>query len=278
MLASTATRLASAPRPVPRMTATSGTRSNRPRTTSAARSTCSSVGGPSSISWRSLPSVPAADTATLLLHQRVQPRGRGVRGPLRLFGPRCRRGSTHGGLRHGRGFRRFDFHELALDHRPELRQVRTPRAYQALDLILEAAGFGTDGLEVALDLCSRLAHHELRLAIRLFTNLRPKLLRRDERVVERLVALAERAKLLHGPLRFLLELLIRAAEPLHFGRDLVAELVDPRLVVAAQRRAEIVPADVDRREMKGFVTHACRAPNRTVPSLTIVAPSSTAIS
>ena len=45
-----------------------------------------------------------------------------------------------------------------------------------------------------------------------------------------------------------------------------------------QRRPEVVPADVDRCQMKGFVAHALRAPKRTVPSLTIVAPSSTAIS
>ena len=115
-------------------------------------------------------------------------------------------------------------------------------------------------------------------AISLLADLRAQLLRGDEGVVQRLVAFAKGPKLLVEPLCLLLEVLIRPNEAFDLGRDLIAELVDARFVVAAQRRPEIVPADVERCEMKGFVAHAYRAPNRTVPSLTIVAPSSTATS
>ena len=91
-------------------------------------------------------------------------------------------------------------------------------------------------------------------------------------------AIVEAAKLVRDELRLLVENQVRSRQAFDLGRDLIAKLVHARLVVAAQRRPEIVAPDVDRCEMKAFVAHACRAPNRIVPSLTIVAPSSTAIS
>jgi len=97
-------------------------------------------------------------------------------------------------------------------------------------------------------------------------------------IVPRFESQPGRAELLDKPLGLLLEISVQPDEPLDLRGNLVAELIHACFVVPAQRRSEIVPADVDRCEMKSFVAHAWRAPNRMVPSLTIVAPSSTAIS
>jgi hypothetical protein len=75
-------------------------------------------------------------------------------------------------------------------------------------------------------------------------------LRADQRIVERLVALAEGAELLVEPARLGVELLALAREALELVGDLLAELVDTRLVVAAQRRPELVPPRVDRGEVE----------------------------
>jgi len=197
--------------------------------------------------------------------------------PLVAFRRRPAPGS-HGSHRQGRCFSGLDLRELTFHHRAQLRQVRPARANETLDLVLEPACLGADALDVLLDLGARFAHQQLRFAVSLLADLGAELLRGHERVVERLVALTERAELLDEALRLLIEFLICPREPLDLGRHLIAKLVDARLVVSAQGGAEIVPANVDRCEVKRFVANACRAPNRTVPSLTIVAPSSTAIS
>src|SRR6185437_10218490 len=112
----------------------------------------------------------------------------------------------------------------------------------------------------------------------LLANLAAELLRRDERFVDRLVALAKGAELLVKAARFVVEVLVDAREPLQLFGHLVAELVHPLGIVAAERLAEIVPAHIQRREVKSLVDHADLAPKRIVPRRTNVAPSSTATS
>ena len=74
------------------------------------------------------------------------------------------------------------------------------------------------------------------------------------------------------------QILVDAREPLHFLGDLIPELVDAGRIVAAQRPTEVVAPHIQRGKMKRFVYHLALAPKRVVPSRTIVAPSSTAIS
>ncbi len=119
---------------------------------------------------------------------------------------------------------------------------------------------------------------ELCLLVRLLANVPTQLLRGDQCFVERLVALTKGTELFVEPFRLVLQFLALLEEVLHLGGDLVAELVDARLVVATQRGAEVIPPDIQRSQMKGFVFHGVLAPNRIVPRRTIVAPSSTAIS
>ena len=113
---------------------------------------------------------------------------------------------------------------------------------------------------------------------RLLADLAAKLLRRDERVVDRLVALAKRAQLLVKAARLGVEILIDSRQALELLGDLLAELIDALGIEAAQGFPELVSPNVERREMEGFVNHAGLAPKRIVPRRTSVAPSSTAIS
>src|SRR5688500_12614610 len=198
---------------------------------------------------------------------------------LGLVAP-CRRGRRTGwryGRRRGR-FGGLDLHELPLHHRAKLREIRAARADQSLNLVFEPPRIRANALDVLLDLRAGFTHQQLRFPIGLLADLRAELLRGHEGVVEGLVAFAKRPELLHEPLGFLLEILVEPDEPLQLSRDLIAKRIDARLVIPAQCRSEIVAADVERCQMKGFVAHALRVPNRMVPSLTIVAPSSTAIS
>jgi hypothetical protein len=82
----------------------------------------------------------------------------------------------------------------------------------------------------------RLAPDQLRVALGLLARVGAQLLRGDERVVQRAIALAERAQLLVEVARLLLQLLIDAHQPLELRGDLLAELLHTGLVVAAQRR------------------------------------------
>ena len=119
---------------------------------------------------------------------------------------------------------------------------------------------------------------ELPFLLRLLADLAAQLLRGDERFVDRLVALAERAQLLVKAARLGVEILVDARQPLELLGHLLAKLIDALGIVAAQRLAELVAANVERREMKGLVDHADLAPKRIVPRRTSVAPSSTATS
>src|SRR5689334_21094452 len=168
IVASTSIAPASPPNPVPSTTATSARRANRARTTSAARSTCSSVCGASAtvtpIGTTELPC-----TLALLLHQRIEPRGRGMSGLLGLIAPRGGRTRIWGGrrwdLRRGARLGRLDLDELPLDHCAQLRQVRATCADQPLNLVLQSARLGPNALDVALGLRACFAHQQLRLAI-----------------------------------------------------------------------------------------------------------------
>ena len=63
--------------------------------------------------------------------------------------------------------------------------------------------------------------------------------------------------------------------------DADAEILDAHGVVAAQALAELLLADVERREIEGVVVHGVASfslgPNRTVPKRITVAPSATAV-
>jgi len=176
----------------------------------------------------------------------------------------------------GRALGGLQLGEVTLRHRAHLREIVPARPLERVDLDLKPAHFRAGFIQHALAFGARLAQNQLRLAIGLFARLRAQLLRRDQRVVQRLVTLAECAQLLVESLGLRLEFLVHAAQPFEFVGDWIAELVHARLVVAAQRRPEVVAPRVHRCQMKGLVVHYALAPNRTVPNRTIVAPSSTA--
>src|SRR5207245_356472 len=70
-----------------------------------------------------------------------------------------------------------------------------------------------------------------------------------------------------------------AQDPLELVRDAHAEVVDAQRLVAPQAAAELLLADVVRREVERVAAHVAarsRGPNRTVPKRITVAPSSTA--
>ena len=157
-------------------------------------------------------------------------------------------------------------------------EVRSARPVETVELFLHAAHVGLRGLDDALPFRLRLTDDELRLALGLLADLATQLLRRHQRIVERLVALAECAQLLVKAPRLGVEILIDSGQTLHLLRDLIPELIHARRVVAAQRPTEVVAAHVEWCQMKRFVNHYSLAPKRVVPSRTIVAPSSTAIS
>ena len=102
-------------------------------------------------------------------------------------------------------------------------------------LRLQMPDLGRGLLEIRARPRPRLAQDELRLALRLLADLAAQLLRADERVVERLVALAKRAQLLVEALRLGVELLGLARQPLELLGHLLAELLDALGIVAAQR-------------------------------------------
>ena len=108
-----------------------------------------------------------------------------------------------------------------------------------------------------------------------------QLLRRDERFVHRLLALAERAQLLGERGDALLEHRPVADHPLQRVGDPHAEVLDPDRLVAAQALTELLLADVERREVEAVfvlgLDHAVLAPNSMVPKRITVAPSSTAV-
>ena len=95
---------------------------------------------------------------------------------------------------------------MPLCHRAHLREVGAARALERVDLDLKAAHVDARLVKQAFALGTRLAQDQLRLAVGLLPGFGAQLLRGNERVVERLVALAERAELLVESLRLGLEL------------------------------------------------------------------------
>src|SRR5262249_21978868 len=144
--------------------------------------------------------------------------------------------------------------------------------------ILDTPHLGARLVEEAFGLRACLADDELPFLFGLLPDLVAQLLRGDQRVIDRLVSFTKRSELFVKPARLGVEILIDARQPLELLGDLIAELVDALGIVAADRLAELVSARIERREMEGLVDHADRAPKRTVPSRTQVAPSSTASS
>ena len=223
---------------MPSTIATSGTRANRARTTSAAAfddlqpmCCCGSASAASVASSDhpcAAPIVGAVRSAALLPASSV---------PAPLQRLRGRRGARHGSGRHGhwRVLRGRDVGELPLHHHAKLREMAAARALELRDVRLELPDLVAAALQISLRLGARLAEDELRLALRLLADLAAKLLRAHERVVQRLVALAERAELLVKALRLRLELLGLARQPLELLRDLRAELLHALGIVAAQR-------------------------------------------
>src|SRR5690348_16011192 len=101
------------------------------------------------------------------------------------------------------------------DERAHLREIRAARALEILELALHAAHLATRGLDDALRFGLRLADDEPRLALGLLARLLAHLLRGDERLVQRAIALAEGAELLVERARLLVEVLIDAREAFH---------------------------------------------------------------
>src|SRR5205823_5117041 len=162
--------------------------------------------------------------------------------------------------------------------RPHLCQICPSRAVEIIKLFLHAPHIGFGGLDDSLALPLRLAKNQLCLALCLLADFTAQLLRRDQRIVQRLVALAERPQLLVKATRLRIEVLIDARQAFHLLGNLIPELIDARGIVAAQRAPKVVAPYIQRCKMKRFVDHLALAPKRVVPSRTIVAPSSTAIS
>ena len=128
----------------------------------------------------------------------------------------------------------------------------------------------------------RLAHDHLPLTLGGGARILPQLLRRDERLVHRLFALAEDAQLLREGRHALFEHLAVADGALQRICGAHAKVLDAAGLIAAQTLAELLLADVVRREVEDVVVHALvsvfsRGPNRAVPSRIIVAPSATAV-
>src|SRR5687768_9477638 len=141
---------------------------------------------------------------------------------------------------------RVELGELSLDDRSQLAQVRTARFLELLELGVELPDLTPRRLEETIALGARLPQNQLRFPLGLLADLRAKLLRRDQRVVQCLVALTEGAELLVESLRFRVELLVRPRQALELFRDAVPKLLDAALVVAAQAsRPEIMVLDVD---------------------------------
>ena len=167
---------------------------------------------------------------------------------------------------------------MHLGHRLHLGEVTATQSLERIGVTLQLPHVNACRLDQPFGFEPRFADHDIGLARGLLLRRFAHLLRGDQGFVERLVSLAKGAQLFVECPRLGVEFLVRAHQSLDLVGDLLAKLVDPRRVVAAKRRTKFVAPDINRREMKPFVSHGVRSPNRTVPSRTIVAPSSTATS
>src|SRR5204862_8030584 len=93
-----------------------------------------------------------------------------------------------------------------------------------------------------------------------------------QRLVHRLFALPEPAQVLGQRVDALLEHLALTVGALQHIGDAHSEILDARRVIAAQALAELLLADVERRQGKRGIRHVL-GPNRTVPNRITVAPS-----
>src|SRR5690554_796851 len=141
------------------------------------------------------------------------------------------------------------------------------RLFLALDLLCNVRAD-------LLGLLLRLAARQLRIAQGLLPHFLAELLRTHERVGQRTLALLVIAKLLFELPDAVLVTEVLAHELLQSISHQLEEVVDQRGVVAAHCALEVafLLADFERCQ----IDHRSRSPKRTVPSRTIVAPSSTA--
>jgi hypothetical protein len=181
----------------------------------------------------------------------------------------------------GRGqralLRRRELRQLPLGQQAELREIGAVRPVERGDLLLDAPLLAAQLLgalasavdRVAPDLIAlgpRLAPDQLGLALGLLLGLVPELLRRDQRLVEGAVAIAERAQLLVEVAGLLVELLVQTRQTLELRGDLLTELLDARLVVAAQGGAEVVAPRIERGQAEGVVGHRGRTRREREPT------------
>ena len=140
----------------------------------------------------------------------------------RLAGAVARRRTSCTGRLLGRG----DLGELALDAaRGAARGTRgaRDRATPSWSSMRRTSARASSSSRSASACASRMM--SCAFLLRLLADLAAQLLRRDERLVDRLVALAERAQLLVEAARLRVEILIDARQPLELLGDLIAELV-----------------------------------------------------
>src|SRR5690606_9666710 len=137
---------------------------------------------------------------------------------------------------------------------------------------------GPRWVDDAIAFGARLAQDELRLTIGLLADLRAQLLRGHQRIVQRLVPVAIGAQLLDRRLVLAIQLVVEADQPLQLLGHPRAEFLHPHGLVAAELSAKLLRPYVDGRQAEAFIYHVALAPKRTVPSRTMVAPSSSAIS
>jgi len=169
--------------------------------------------------------------------------------------------------------------ELALQQRAKSRHVRLELALDVRALAPHLALRGARIFDHPQRLRLRFAHDDLSLALRRRARLFTQLLRRDERLVHRALALPVHAQLLTERRQPLFEHRLLAQDPLELVGHAHAEVLDAERLVAAQAAAELLLPHVVGREVERVAAHVAarsRGPNRTVPKRITVAPSSTA--
>src|SRR5436309_214048 len=169
--------------------------------------------------------------------------------------------------------------KLALEQRAKSRHIRLKLALDVGALPLDLALRGPRLFDHAPRLGLRLTHDDLGFALGRRARLFAELLRRDERLVHRALPLPVHTQLFPQGRQPLFEHRLLAQDPLELVRDAHAEVVDAQRLVAPQAAAELLLADVVRREVERVAAHVAarsRGPNRTVPKRITVAPSSTA--
>jgi hypothetical protein len=123
----------------------------------------------------------------------------------------------------------------------------------------------------------RLAEEQLGLPFGLCSAVYPELLCGHQSLVHRSLTIAKNAKLFLRASKPLLVLSAVAQQTLQLIRYRQLELVHLPRVISPESTLEFLRPDIQGCEMEGVVVaHALRSPNSTVPSLIIVAPSSTA--